>query len=74
MGMNLAIIYVVLIIIRQIIEPRILGKEMGIRPLYTFIATILGSLILGPIGVILGPLIVVIINSALGIMKIKREP
>lgn len=74
MGVNLAIIYVVLIIIRQIIEPRILGKEIGIRPLYTFIATILGSLILGPMGVIIGPLIAVVINSALRIVKKKREP
>ena len=73
MGMNLAIIYVVLIIIRQIIEPRILGKEIGIKPLYTFLATILGSLLLGPIGVILGPLIAVVINSSLMIMREKRS-
>lgn len=74
MGMNLAIIYVVLIIIRQIIEPRILGKEIGIRPLYTFMATILGSLLLGPIGVILGPLIAVVINSTLMVIQEKKKP
>ena len=74
MGINLAIIFAILVITRQIIEPRILGKEIGIRPLYTFIATIFGSLILGPIGVILGPLIAVIINSVLKIIKTKQEP
>lgn len=73
-GVNLAIVYAVLIIIRQIVEPRILGKEIGIRPLYTFIATILGSMILGPIGVILGPLIAVVINSVLKIINTKQEP
>ena len=34
MGIKLGILYFVLIIIRQILEPRILGKEIGIRPLY----------------------------------------
>lgn len=74
MGINLAIVFAILVIIRQIIEPRILGKEIGIRPLHTFIATIFGSLILGPIGVIIGPLIAVIINSVLKIIKTKQEP
>lgn len=63
MGANLAIIYVVLVISRQLIEPKIVGKEIGVRPLYTFISTILGSFVLGPIGIILGPLIAVVINS-----------
>ena len=63
MGANLAIIYVVLVISRQLIEPKIVGKEIGVRPLYTFFSTILGSFVLGPIGIILGPLIAVVINS-----------
>lgn len=70
MGRNLGIIYIILVIIRQIIEPRILGKRIGIRPIYTFISTVLGSIILGPIGVIIGPLIAVIINS---IIKSQRQ-
>ncbi|MDR7856665.1 AI-2E family transporter [Tissierella sp.] len=70
MGANIAIIYVVLVIVRQFIEPKIVGKEIGVRPLYTFIATILGAMILGPIGVILGPLIAIVINS---IIKIKKR-
>ena len=74
MGINLAVIYVVLIIIRQIIEPRILGKAIGIKPLYTFMATILGSLLLGPIGMIVGPLIAVVINSTLMIIGEKKKP
>lgn len=70
MGANLAILYVVLVISRQFIEPKIVGKEIGVRPLYTFIATVLGSMILGPIGIILGPIIAVIISS---IMKTKKN-
>jgi predicted PurR-regulated permease PerM len=62
---GLAILYVILLIARQIIEPYVLGKNIGVRPLYTFIATILGSIILGPMGIIIGPLVAVIITSIL---------
>lgn len=70
MSANLAILYVILVISRQFIEPKIVGKEIGVRPLYTFIATILGSFVLGPIGIVLGPLIAVVINS---IIKTKKN-
>lgn len=62
---SLAILYVILLVSRQIIEPYILGRNIGVRPIYTFLATILGSLILGPIGIIIGPLVAVIITSIL---------
>lgn len=70
MGTKLAILYVTLTIFRQVIEPKITGYQIGLRPLYTFAATVLGSLILGPVGVIAGPIIAVIINS---IYKAKKK-
>jgi sporulation integral membrane protein YtvI len=69
-GIQLAILYVILSISRQIIEPKIVGDQIGIRPLYTFAATILGSLVLGPIGVVVGPMIAVIISS---IYRVKKK-
>ncbi len=70
LGKGLAIIYIILIITRQVLEPKIMGKEIGVRPLYTFLATILGSVILGPVGLIVGPLIAVVITS---IIKTKKN-
>ncbi|NLC04655.1 MAG: AI-2E family transporter [Tissierellia bacterium] len=69
LGKGLALIYIILIITRQILEPKIMGKEIGVRPLYTFLATILGSLIFGPIGLILGPLIAVLVTSIIRTKK-----
>lgn len=69
MAMGLAIVYLVGTLIRQILEPKITGDKIGIKPLYTFIATIVGTFVFGPIGIILGPIIAVIIKSVSGIKK-----
>lgn len=68
-GTSLAILYIVMTILKQFIEPKILGDQIGVRPLYTFLATILGTLIFGPIGVLIGPIIAIIINSIFKINK-----
>ncbi len=60
---KIAILFVIAVILRQILEPIIVGKHIGIRPLYTFIATLLGSIVLGPIGIILAPAIAILIIS-----------
>lgn len=65
LGVSLGVLYVVMTILKQFIEPKILGDQIGIRPLYTFLATVVGSFIFGPVGLILGPIIAVIINSIL---------
>lgn len=70
LGKALAIIYIILLITRQLLEPKIMGKEIGVRPLYTFAATILGSIILGPVGLVVGPLIIVVITS---VIKTKKN-
>ena len=69
LGIGVIILYVVLTILKQFIEPKILGDQIGIKPIYTFLATIIGSLIFGPLGLILGPILAVILNS---ILKVKN--
>ena len=68
-GVGVLVLYVVLTISKQFIEPKVLGDQIGIRPIYTFIATIAGSLIFGPLGLVLGPILAVIVNSVLNTKK-----
>lgn len=70
LGKGLAILYVILLVSRQFIEPYVLGKNIGVRPIYTFLSTIIGSIVLGPIGIIIGPLIAVVLTS---ILKAKNN-
>ena len=70
MGKGIAILYVILLVSRQFIEPYILGRSIGVKPLYTFLATLIGSIVLGPAGILIGPLIAVALTS---VFKAKKD-
>lgn len=64
-GIVLIITTAVIFTTRQLLEPRILGKRVGIHPLATMAAIYIGFKIFGIIGMILGPIFVVIIWNVL---------
>lgn len=68
-AVKLIILYIILLVLRQILEPKIIGDSIGLRPLYTFLATLLGSIFLGPFGIFLGPIIAIFLNA----IYLKRE-
>lgn len=70
-GIQLAILAIVLLAIRRIVEPKVMGQHIGLSPLATLIAMFLGLKLLGIIGFILGPILVIAFNSAseAGILK-----
>ncbi|NLY36305.1 MAG: AI-2E family transporter [Tissierellia bacterium] len=57
------VLYIILITIRQIIEPKIIGDQIGINPLLTLLAIYLGYKLLGVVGIILGVVVLVIATS-----------
>ncbi|WP_170006884.1 sporulation integral membrane protein YtvI [Bacillus fonticola] len=70
---ELAILAAVLLIIRRTVEPKVMGRQIGLSPLATLIAMYLGLKLLGLLGFILGPLLVIAFNSAreAGIIKLN---
>jgi sporulation integral membrane protein YtvI len=70
-GTQLAILAAVLLIIRRTVEPKVMGTHIGLSPLATLIAMYLGLKLLGILGFIVGPLLLIIFNSAkeAGIIK-----
>ncbi len=62
-GIGLLIIYLSLVLMRQLVEPKIVSKNIGMHPLLTLMAMYIGyrSFSLG--GMILGPLCLVLIVS-----------
>ena len=57
--MGLLGIYVVVAITRSVLEPRLLGKHLGLDPLVTLIALYVGFRLWGIGGMILSPLLAV---------------
>lgn len=64
MGIQLSILAIVLLAIRRTVEPKVMGKHIGLSPLATLIAMFLGLKLLGIFGFILGPLVLIAFNSA----------
>src|SRR5690625_3992941 len=60
---KLATLYVVIIIIRQLIEPRILASSVGIHPLIALMILFIGIQSLGIIGIFLTPIVLISISA-----------
>lgn len=61
-GITLAIVYFVILIIRQLIEPKLVSKQLGIHPLITLFAMYAGFKAFGFSGLIFGPIILMILR------------
>ncbi|UOO37077.1 sporulation integral membrane protein YtvI [Oscillospiraceae bacterium CM] len=62
-GVSLAILYVFVTIVRQIIEPKIVGKQVGLHPLVTLFCMWMGAHLFGGIGLFGFPITVLIIKN-----------
>ncbi|MBR0350709.1 MAG: sporulation integral membrane protein YtvI [Clostridia bacterium] len=69
---NLSIAVIVLLIImstvRQFLEPRLVSKKIGVHPIFTLIAMYTGFKIIGILGLLLGPIILIIFKNVFATM------
>jgi sporulation integral membrane protein YtvI len=59
LGIGLLLLYGIIVLVRQLVEPRILARNMGLHPLTTLIAIYMGLMLLGFWGLVLGPAVVI---------------
>lgn len=62
-GIALFVTYLIITVIREIIEPRIVGSYIGLYPLVTLIAMYVGLRLYGIIGLFLLPITVIIVKN-----------
>lgn len=55
LGIGIVILYLVITVIRNTVEPRLVGKQIGLHPLATLIALYVGLKLIGFAGVIIFP-------------------
>ncbi len=70
----LVILTIVLFLVRRMIEPRVIGNKIGLSSLTTFIAMFIGFKIFGFLGILIGPLLIVVVISLFNQTSIKNLP
>lgn len=63
LGMWILILWIIMSVIRQFIEPRIVGNHIGIHPIFTLIAMYTGFRVSGVLGLFIGPIALIILKN-----------
>lgn len=63
LAVELSVLYAIILVTRQILEPKIVSTTVGLDPLVALIALFVGLKLFGFVGIILGPVTVVVITA-----------
>ena len=63
LGIALIILYVIILIARQLLEPKIVSNKIGIHPIFTLISMYTGFKFIGIIGLLVGPIIFIVLKN-----------
>ncbi len=62
LSIGFIIIYIIIAIVRSVLEPKVVGKQIGLNPIVTLITMFLGAELFGFLGMFILPIIATIIN------------
>lgn len=65
LGVGLLILYGAMLVLRQILEPRLVGKSLGLSPLLTLFAGYAGFRLFGVLGMVLGPPVLMLLRMVI---------
>src|SRR5690606_13800018 len=73
LGTKLAILAAILMVVRRTVEPKVMGNQIGLSPLPPLIGMFVGLKLFGVFGLFIGPMIVILFNTAreAGIIKLN---
>ncbi len=63
LGIAIIVLLIIMSIVRQFLEPRLVSKNIGVHPLFTLIAMYTGFRFIGIIGMLIGPIILIILKN-----------
>ncbi len=63
LAIYLLIILTITSIVRQLIEPKVVSKQIGIHPIFTLISMYTGFKFIGIIGLLVGPIILIVLTN-----------
>ncbi len=62
-GIGLLVVWIIISIVRQIIEPKIVGDTVGMHPLLTLFAMLFGNFVYGGVGILLVPIVLALFQN-----------
>lgn len=62
-GIGIGIVYLVVVVVRQIIEPKIIGNKVGLNALVTLMAMVIGLKLFGAFGLLGLPVALALVNN-----------
>ena len=63
LGIAIIILLVIMSVIRQLLEPKLVSKNIGIHPIFTLIAMYTGFKVIGVMGLLIGPIVHIIFKN-----------
>ncbi len=63
LGFSILLLLVLMSVVRQILEPKLVSKHIGVHPIFTLLAMYTGFEYFGIIGLITGPIILIILKN-----------
>lgn len=61
LAIGLAGLYIIVVIVRNFAEPKVIGTQIGVNPLFTLLAMFVGLKLLGVLGLFLFPIILIVV-------------
>lgn len=62
LALALFVLLVIISVVRQLLEPKVVSNQIGIHPIFTLIAMYTGYKIMGIMGMLVGPIIIIILK------------
>lgn len=63
LGIALFVLYVIILVVHQLLEPKIVSGNIGIHPIFTLLAMYTGFRISGVLGLFIGPIVLIIFQN-----------
>lgn len=73
MAICVGVTYIAMVVLRMILDPIITGKSIGVSPWITLLASFGGLILLGGVGMIIGPMIAAIANVIFRVFFKKKS-
>lgn len=63
LGISILVLFIIMSVIRQFLEPRLVSKNIGTHPIFTLLAMYTGFQLIGIMGLLVGPIVLIIFKN-----------